>query len=284
MLQFTEDFEPGSGRSVIVDIKEELYSAKSDFQAVKVFDTVAYGRMLTLDGIIQLTQFDNHAYHEMLTHVPMQLANAKNVLIIGGGDGGILKEVVKYSSVEQVVLCDIDPYVTKVSKEFFPEFREAFEDPRALVIHEDAAQYVKEKTEFFDVVLIDSSDPIGPATVLYEEEFYKNVYNSLTKDGIMSAQMESMYYHPEFIKEKITLQRGMFKSSEYYYTMIPTYPGGSIGFSLCIKDGSTLCSGRLDKNGLEAGKSPEVIESLKYYDNKIHDASFALPKFIGDIL
>lgn len=284
MLQFIEDFEPGSGRSVIVDIKEELYSAKSDFQAVKVFDTVAYGRMLTLDGIIQLTQFDNHAYHEMLTHVPMQLANAKNVLIIGGGDGGILKEVVKYSSVEQVVLCDIDPYVTKVSKEFFPEFREAFEDSRAVVIHEDAAEYVKGKTDFFDVVLIDSSDPIGPATVLYEEEFYKNVYNSMKKDGIMSCQMESMYYHPEFIKEKVTIQRGMFKSAEYYYTMIPTYPGGSIGFSLCIKQGSSLCSGRLDKNSLNAGTNPEIIDGLKYYDNKIHDASFVLPKFIGDIL
>jgi len=274
MLKFTEDFEVGSGRTVQIDIKKELYSAKTDFQDIAVLDTVPYGRMLTLDGIIQLTQFDNHAYHEMITHVPMQISNAKRVLIIGGGDGGVLKEVIKYDSVQEVVLCDIDPEVTTISKEYFAEFREAFKDSRANVIHEDAAKYVKEKKDYFDVVLIDSSDPIGPAVVLYEREFYQNVYNSMTKDGIMSCQMESMYYHHDFIKEKITTQREMFNSAQYYYTMIPTYPGGSIGFSLC-KKGDSLSQ----KSGLDE----QTLDELKYYTKDIHDASFVLPKFMGDI-
>jgi len=274
MLKFTEDFEVGSGRTVQIDIKKELYSAKTDFQDIAVLDTVPYGRMLTLDGIIQLTQFDNHAYHEMITHVPMQLTNAKKVLIIGGGDGGVLKEVIKYESVEEVVLCDIDPEVTTISKKYFEEFRAAFEDKRANIIHEDAAKYVQEKKDYFDVVLIDSSDPIGPAVVLYEQEFYQNVYNSMTKDGIMSCQMESMYYHHDFIKEKITTQREMFKSAEYYYTMIPTYPGGSIGFSLCKKGESSD-----EKSGLDE----KTLDELKYYTKDIHDASFVLPKFMGDI-
>lgn len=284
MLKFIENFEPESGRTVQVDIKSELYSGQSEFQALKVFDTVAFGTMLTLDGIIQLTSFDNYAYHEMLTHVPMQLSKAKRVLIIGGGDGGVLAEVIKYPDVETVVLCDIDPDVTTVSKKFFPEFKHAFEDPRVEVLHEDAAKYVKEKTDYFDVVLIDSSDPIGPAIVLYEEEFYKNVYNSMTIDGIMSCQMESMYYHRDFIKGRIATQREMFKSAQYYYTMIPTYPGGSIGFSLCIKDGSDLKSAKLSDNSLEVGLYPEVLKNLKYYDNSIHDASFVLPKFMGDVV
>jgi len=274
MLKFTEDFEVGSGRTVQIDIKKELYSAKTNFQDIAVLDTVPYGRMLTLDGIIQLTQFDNHAYHEMITHVPMQLTNAKKVLIIGGGDGGVLKEVIKYNSVEEVVLCDIDPEVTTISKEYFEEFRAAFKDSRANVIHEDAAKYVKEKKDYFDVVLIDSSDPIGPAVVLYEQEFYQNVYNSMSKDGIMSCQMESMYYHHDFIKEKITTQREMFNSAEYYYTMIPTYPGGSIGFSLCQKSESSF-----EKSGL----NEKTLDELKYYTKEIHDASFVLPKFMGDI-
>ena len=274
MLKFTEDFEVGSGRTVQIDIKKELYSAKTDFQDIAVLDTVPYGRMLTLDGIIQLTQFDNHAYHEMITHVPMHLTKAKKVLIIGGGDGGVLKEVIKYEGVEEVVLCDIDPEVTTISKEYFEEFRAAFEDKRAIVIHEDAAKYVQEKKDYFDVVLIDSSDPIGPAVVLYEQAFYQNVYNAMTKDGIMSCQMESMYYHHDFIKEKITTQREMFKSAEYYYTMIPTYPGGSIGFSLCKKGEALREKTGLDEKGLD---------ELKYYTKEIHDASFVLPKFMGDI-
>jgi spermidine synthase len=274
MLKFTEDFEVGSGRTVQIDIKKELYSAKTDFQDIAVLDTVPYGRMLTLDGIIQLTQFDNHAYHEMITHVPMHLTNAKKVLIIGGGDGGVLKEVIKYDSVEEVVLCDIDPEVTTISKEYFEEFRAAFLDKRAIVIHKDAAKYVQEKKDYFDVVLIDSSDPIGPAVVLYEQAFYQNVYNAMTKDGIMSCQMESMYYHHDFIKEKITTQREMFNSAEYYYTMIPTYPGGSIGFSLC-KKGETLTK----KTGLDEN----TLNELKYYTKEIHNASFVLPKFMGDI-
>lgn len=273
MLKFREDFEVGSGRTVELDIKKELYRAKTDFQDIAVLDTVAYGKMLTLDGIIQLTQFDNHAYHEMLTHVPMQLNEAKKVLIIGGGDGGVLKEVIKYNNVQEVVLCDIDPEVTKVSKEYFEEFRAAFEDERAIVIHEDAAEYVKGKKDYFDVILIDSSDPIGPAIVLYEKEFYQNVYNSLTKDGIMSAQMESMYFHQEFIKERLTTQREMFISAEYYYTMIPTYPGGSIGFSLCKKGSSKDTKSSLDEKSLS---------SLKYYTKEIHDASFVLPKFMAE--
>jgi spermidine synthase len=274
MLKFTEDFEVGSGRTVQIDIKKELYSAKTEFQDIAVLDTVPYGRMLTLDGIIQLTEFDNFAYHEMLTHVPMQLTKAKRVLIIGGGDGGVLKEVIKYDSVEEVVLCDIDPEVTKISKEYFKEFEDAFKDSRANVIHEDAAQYVKEKKDYFDVVLIDSSDPIGPAVVLYEKEFYQNVYNSMSKDGIMSCQMESMYYHHDFIKEKISMQRELFNSAQYYYTMIPTYPGGSIGFALCAKS---------DINGIEDNLNQTTLSELKYYTKEIHSASFVLPKFMGDI-
>lgn len=273
MLKFREDFEVGSGRTVELDIKKELYSAKTDFQDIAVLDTVAYGKMLTLDGIIQLTQFDNHAYHEMITHVPMQMCDAKKVLIIGGGDGGVLKEVIKYKNVQEVVLCDIDPEVTKISKEYLQEFRAAFEDKRAIVIHEDAAEYVKGKKDYFDVILIDSSDPIGPAIVLYEQEFYQNVYNSLTKDGIMSAQMESMYFHQDFIKERLTTQREMFKSAGYYYTMIPTYPGGSIGFSLCQKGESKTLSSILDD---------KTLSKLKYYTKDIHSASFVLPKFMMD--
>jgi len=161
---------------------EPLVKVKSPFQKIEVFATEAFGNMLVNDGIVMLTQFDNHAYHEMIAHVPLFAhPNPKRVLIVGGGDGGTLTEVLKHDGVEEVIMCEIDKKVVDVSKKYFPELTQSFKDPRATVVYEDAAKYVKNKKDYYDIIIVDSSDPIGPAVVLFQKQFYQDVKDALKK-------------------------------------------------------------------------------------------------------
>lgn len=272
MLKFTEEFELDRGVSLQIDVKDVLHVERSEFQDLKVFDTVPFGTMLTLDGVIQLTEFDNYAYHEMITHVAMQAhKEAKRALIIGGGDGGVVHELLKYDNIEEIVLCELDPAVVRVCKEFFPEFAYVFTHPKVKVVNEDGAKFIKEKPNYYDVVIVDSSDPIGPAIVLFEPEFYQNCHKALSDDGILITQSESMFYHEKFIRELQAHSREIFPIAEYFYTMVPTYPSGTIGFSFCSKQYTK------DEN-LDINETKKI--KTRYYNHAIHTASFCLPQFI----
>lgn len=271
-IWFTENFEVEKGRNLKVGIKDVLEVKQSRFQKIEMFETVSLGKMLVLDGVIQLTEFDTFAYHEMITHVPMNAhPTPKKVLVVGGGDGGVIKEVCKYTSVEEIVMCEIDEDVVNISKKYFPQFASAFKDERVELIIDDAAKYIAAKENYFDVIIVDSSDPVGPASTLFNTQFYKNMKKALTKEGIAVTQSESMYFHLDFIEELYKQNKEIYEYVSYYYTLVPTYPSGTIGFSYCSKKYDPITNLNEDRI--------KDLGSLEYYNLDIHKAAFILPGF-----
>lgn len=260
--------------SQMIKIKNPLEVRKSDYQTISMYETEHFGKMLVTDGCVMLTQYDNFAYHEMIAHVPMNAhPNPEKILIVGGGDGGTLKEVLKHQSVKEVVLCEIDKEVIAISKKYFPEFRLGFSDPRVEIIIDDAACYIKGKNNYFDVICVDSPDPIGSATVLFEREFFENIKQALHEGGIAVAQMESMFYSADLIVNIQQFTKQLFKHVLYYYTLVPTYPSGTIGFLFFSKKYDPFECFNLKK---------VEIDDLQYYNNAVHTASFQLPQFFKD--
>lgn len=258
-----------------VEVINHLESIQSPFMTIDVYQTAQCGIMLVLDGAIQLTQWDNNAYHEMITHVPLMThPNPKRVLIIGGGDGGALTEVVKYPSIDKIVLCDIDEAVIEISKKYFPEFAHSFNDSRVTVVIQDAAQYIKKFHHIFDVIIVDASDPDGPASVLYSDEFYHDLDKALTDDGILVAQAESPFFHTDLIKQWHERNQKIFTYASYYYALVPTYPSGIIGFTYCAKT--------YHPTPITHNRAP--LPNLRYYTPELHRASFVLPAFVAEQL
>ncbi|ETW15401.1 spermidine synthase [Plasmodium falciparum Vietnam Oak-Knoll (FVO)] len=178
------------GQAFSVEIKKILYETKSKYQNVLVFESTTYGKVLVLDGVIQLTEKDEFAYHEMMTHIPMTVSKEpKNVLVVGGGDGGIIRELCKYKSVENIDICEIDETVIEVSKIYFKNISCGYEDKRVNVFIEDASKFLENVTNTYDVIIVDSSDPIGPAETLFNQNFYEKIYNALKPNGYCVAQV-----------------------------------------------------------------------------------------------
>ena len=207
-----------------------LFDGKSAFQSVLVFESTTYGRVLVLDGVIQLTERDEHAYQEMIAHIPLfSHPNPRTVLIVGGGDGGVLREVCRHDSVEIVDMCEIDAEVVRVAKEFFSESTAtSFGDPRLNLVHDDAAEFIKrEGHRMYDVIIVDSSDPVGPAESLFKPEFYLAMSTALSKGGVICTQGECMWLHLPLICDVITSCCDLFPTVEYAFTTIPSCKGYS---------------------------------------------------------
>jgi len=276
-LWFEEKLEPPTGSTFRVLVNRTIERFRSEYQEIAVLETEKLGRMLILDGVIMLSEFDEFAYHEMIVHVPLLThPNPRKVLVIGGGDGGSIREIVKHKSVKEVHLCEIDKEVVEVSKKHLPTLSSGFYDPRVKIFYEDGAQFVKGKKEEYDIIIVDSTDPVGAAVVLFEEPFYRNMYDALRADGIVVSQCESIYYHQTLIKRMFEFISNIFKITGYYYSLVPTYPSGTIGFAFCSKKYHPLKD--MDETRL-AG-----LGKLKYYTPQIHKASFCLPAFIKEML
>jgi len=256
-----------------LQVKEVLHHSTSKFQDILVFDSTHHGRVLVLDGVIQVTQRDEFAYQECMAHIPLCAHIApKKVLVIGGGDGGVVREVLKHGNVQQVVLCEIDEGVIQVAKEYFPEMACGLEDARVEVVVADGAVYLENHPDAFDVIITDSSDPVGPASVLFETPFYKAMARSLKPDGIVCTQGECVWLHLDLIRPLMQGIQSLFETVEYAYCTIPTYPSGQIGFVL----------GRKGPTTISKAVSPlpdEVLKKLRYYSPEIHPAAFVLPAF-----
>jgi spermidine synthase len=269
-------FERGElwkGQAMSLQVKKVIEHFQSDFQDILVFESEHHGTVLVLDGVIQLTTRDEFSYQEMIAHIPLFAhPNPKKVLVIGGGDGGVLREVTRYSQVEEIVECEIDEGVINVSKKYFPTMAKGYEDPRVTVKIMDGAKFMEENHNEFDVIITDSSDPIGPASVLFETPFYNSMYKALKEGGIVCTQGECMWLHLDLIKPLITSIGNTFSSVEYAYTTIPTYPSGQIGFIVAAK-------GRKSCKQPERKVSNAIQEQLQYYTSDIHKASFVLPAF-----
>ncbi len=263
---------------------EPLFRERSPYQLVEIFDTYKYGRMLTVDKMVMCSERDEAAYHEMIIHVPM-LTNPqiKKVLVVGGGDGGSVREILKHPQVESVTMVEIDEAVIRASREFLPSLSSALNDPKLDLMIGDGIEYLKQaEDEGFDFIVIDSSDPVGPSVGLFSSDFYKDVYRCLTPNGVMSAQSESPRFNQTAFVDLVHCLQDIFGMADVspYLAFIQTYPTGMWSFSYCSK------GGRHPTADLDEEKAIAFAEQhdLHYYNSEVHGAAFCLPTFIKRLL
>lgn len=277
-------------------ITEELHGAfRSSYRADRVlFDTETgqqrlvlvenpiFGRMLSLDGVTQVTERDEFVYHEMLTHVPMLAhGNARRVLIIGGGDGGILREVLRHPNVEQATMVEIDAGVVSFSREWLPTVSDgAFDDPRLNLVIADGAAFVRDTTDRFDVVIIDSTDPIGPGEVLFTDSFYGHVRRLLNPGGVVVTQNGVPFLQPDELRGTMRAFRSLFQVATCYLVTVPTYTGGPMALGFGTDDAALLHV-----------SEPTLAERLAgldftpgYYSPAVHRGAFALPGYVEKLV
>ncbi|NYE58379.1 polyamine aminopropyltransferase [Carboxydothermus ferrireducens] len=274
-LWFTEKQTPNVG--ITCKITRTLHTETTPFQELAVIETLQFGRMLVLDGMVQTTVVDEFVYHEMIAHVALNThPNPEKVMVIGGGDGGTIREIVKHPKVKKAVLVEIDERVIEVSKQYLPEIAVALMgNPKVEVRVEDGIKHVKEHKGEYDVIIIDSTEPVGPAVELFSEDFYKKVYESLKDDGIMVAQTESPFFNRDIIKNSFTRIGKNFPITRLYFATVPTYPSGVWTFTLGSKKYDPL-----------AVKKEDIFvdPSNKYYNAEVHFGAFMLPNFIAEII
>jgi len=258
-------------------VSQEIFHEKTEFQDLVIFENETFGRVMMLDGVVQLTEKDEPVYHEMMTHVPLFAhGSPSSVLVIGGGDGGILREVLKHPAVKRAVLVEIDPQVIETSKTYFPKVSNgAFDDPRVEIVVQDAAKYVKEIDETFDVILCDSTDPMGPGALLFTEGFYADCKKRLKKEGIFVNQNGVPFLQEEEIPLTLKNRAPHFEYVEFFVAPVPTYAGGFMAFGFA----SDVDYGNIEERVLEK-RCEDVNGSFFYYTPKIHKAAFALPQFM----
>lgn len=275
---FYKEITP-AGFGVAIKVKEVLFSSQSEFQKVEViYSDSALGKILTLDDLMMTTEGDEYFYHEMIAHIPMMNHKGpKSVLVIGGGDGGTVREVLKHDTVEKVVLCEIDGMVIDACKKYLPTIAGKLDDSRVEILVQDAIEYVKDKNNEFDIVLIDSTDPMGPGEGLFTEEFYTNVKKSLKKGGIVCAQSESPVVNKEEIKKMYNLLKKVFPITSTFTSPIPTYPGGYWAWAFCSEEVEPL-------SYIDERRCKEISKTSKIYNKEYHLARFALPNFLKELL
>ena len=267
-IWFTEELHPYYRKGL--RIKRVLADEQTQYQHLQFVETEFFGNAMILDGITQLTERDNMGYHEMIVHVPMlAVREPKRVLIVGGGDGGSLQQVLRYPSVQEAVVCELDQRVVDLSREHFAaSFGDPWADPRARLLVRDAFGYLEENPGQFDVIISDTTDPIGMAERLFSDEFYKLVVRALAPGGAAATQCEQPFFDTALIKQIYEAAKKLVKNPAYYYANIPTYPGGGIGF-MYVSDTPW-------DNGLNTTYPPG---SNQYLNPDVHRAAFALPEF-----
>lgn len=269
------------GQAMNLRVEEVLHSERSKYQDVLVFKSTNHGNVLVLDNCIQCVENDEFSYQEMIAHLALNShPNPKRALVIGGGDGGVLREILKHPSIEEAWLCDIDEAVIEVSKKYLPEMSKSYKDPRTRVHIGDGFKFLAEYKNTFDVIITDSSDPEGPAETLFQKPYFELLEGALTEKGVISTQAESIWLHMDIIKKLKADCKTVFPTVEYGYTLIPTYPSGSIGFMVCSKDKNV----DVTKASRFDWSDEFVSENLKYYNKRIHEAAFVLPNWADKIL
>lgn len=254
-------------------VTRRLHEEASPYQKITVYDTPFFGRLLAIDDLVMLTQRDEFVYHEMLTHVPLcSLVDPKTVLIIGGGDCGCLREVLRHPGIERAVLCEIDERVTRVCEAWFDWVTPALADPRAEVLFEDGAAFMRNQTGVFDLIIIDSTDPVGPAIPLFMADFYRQAARALKPTGVLTAQTESPAWTPQLVGSIFHQQRQAFAHVAPYVGFIPTYQSGMWSWSYASHE-----PGPPDVS--DGDRAAAIARTTRYYNPAIHRAAFALPTF-----
>jgi spermidine synthase len=275
-------YEPSSiyeTSKIAFRVKEELFHKSSKFQDIRIVDSFLFKKVLLIDGLVQTTEADEFIYHEMMAHIPLlSHPSPKKVLIIGGGDGGVLREALNHKEIN-LTMVEIDGAVIEACRKFLPEInRKAFEDKRAEIVIDDGFKYIKEHKNSFDIIIVDSCDPHGPAQRLFDKNFYKSVYDSLKKDGIAVYQSGFAFIQKNTLENIITSNKKFFPFVDLYLVSIPSYGGGFYAFTLASKK---INPAKIDLKKIEK-KFKKLNIKTKYYNPQIHLASFSLPNYVKE--
>ncbi len=277
-LWFSEKHTPAVKLSI--KVSRQLYSKKSQFQRIDIFESEEFGRFLTLDGYMMLSERDEFIYHEMITHVPMAVnPQVKKVLVIGAGDGGVARELTRYQGIEQIDVVEIDPEVVDVCRQFLPVTACGFDDARVRIYYQDGLKYIRKLNQAYDLIIVDSTDPFGPGEGLFTREFYGNCYKALSDHGILVNQHESPFYE----NDAYAMQQAhrnivrVFPISRVYQAHIPTYPSGHWLFGFAAKNHHPI-------NSLQAGQWQRLNLRTRYYNLNLHVGAFALPTYVQELL
>lgn len=271
---YTEEWA-GQGSAISLKIKNKVHEEQSTYQKIEIYETETFGTLMTLDGLVMVTDRDNFVYHEMMTHPALFTHPApKRVLIIGGGDCGTLREVLKHKSVELAEQVELDERVTRVAEKFFPELCESNHDPRARLHFTDGIKWVADaKSESYDVIIIDSTDPVGPAAGLFSETFYKNCFRALRAQGIVVGQSESPLFHADLIRSvQKSLKASGFGDVATLFFPQCTYPSGWWS--------ATMAAKKIALKDFRAQDAAAKTFSTRYYNRDIHGAALVSPEFL----
>ncbi|MGC8497284.1 MAG: polyamine aminopropyltransferase [Thermoplasmata archaeon] len=258
-----------NGVKLLFKMKKKVYEGRSEYQHLEIYESREFGKIMFLDGTVQLTERDEFIYHEMITHVPLNYHRApKRVLVIGGGDGGTVREILKHR-VDSITLVEIDKIVVDSSKKYFPSLAKSLDDRKVEVIIDDGIKYVENSKSKYDIVIIDSTDPVGPAKALFSDSFYRNVRSKLNKNGIVVTQSGSPFYYPEHLKIAVKNMRKSFAYTYTYLADIPTYPSSIWSFTIATDS--------------KLEKVYRRKMDTKYYTYELHK-NLALPSFVQNIV
>jgi len=263
-----------------IKVEKQLFSQKSDFQKIDIFHSKDLGNILTLDGFLMVTEKDEFIYHEMITHVALAVnPDIKNILVIGAGDGGTVRELTKYDSVENIEMAEIDEEVVKACVKYLPQTACKLNDPKVKIFYDDGLKFVRKKKNDYDLIIIDSTDPFGPGEGLFTKEFYGNCYNALKENGILINQHESPFYEND-AKAAVKINKRIkntFPVCLVYQAHIPSYPSGHWLFGFASKNLHPI-------NDLKADIWNNLNIKTKYYNTDLHRGCFALPNYVKELL
>ncbi len=277
-LWYTEEHTNDVRFSIKVD--KHIYTNKSEFQQIDVFESKEFGKFFTLDGLMMVTEKDEFIYHDMIVHVAMATnPNIKNVLVIGAGDGGTIRELTRYNTIEKIDFVEIDKEVVDISKKYFPITASNLDDERVHAYYEDGLKFVRQTEEKYDLIIVDSTDPFGPGEGLFTAEFYGNCHRALSDEGILINQHESPYYeaYANNMKRAHKRIKDIFEVSKVYQAHIPTYPSGHWLFGFASKKFDPI-------KDIKADEWNKLGLKTKYYNTDLHVGAFALPNYVKEML
>lgn len=263
-----------------IRVEKQLYSAHSDFQRIDIFETKELGRLFTLDGLVMLTEKDEFVYHDMIVHVPMAVGTGiQDVLVIGAGDGGTVRELTRYDTVRRIDMVEIDKMVVDACREYLPQTSCKLDDPRVNLFFEDGLKFVRTRKAEYDLIIVDSTDPFGPGEGLFTREFYGNCHNALREDGILVNQHESPFYEDDAqaMQRAHRRIRELFPICGVYQAHIPTYPSGHWLFGFASKKRHYI-------DDLDAAAWNALGLATRYYNTDLHVGAFALPNYVKERL
>ena len=263
-----------------IRVDYQVFSAQSEIQRIDVLESKEFGKILVVDGDLMLTEKDEFIYHEMISHVPMAVhPQVEKILVIGGGDGGVVRELAKYDTVEQIDVVEADPLLVEVCRKYFPQMACSLNDPRVHIYHEDGLRFIRSKSDAYDLIIIDSPNPFGAGEGLFTKEFYGNCFNALHEDGIMINQHESPFYKEEAFQCQRMHKRIIesFPISRIYQAHIPSYPSGHWLFGFASKRYHPIH----DMDGVQ-WKLRGI--QTKYYLPRLHEGVFALPAYVEELV